>query len=170
MKITKSKQPTREELGWPSVARHGTRTTTDEHGFSREVYFHPGHPGNTIGNPSNADYGRGSMEIKFLLHGPKASVQFVWNTGITPEKTPGRYGDEWMHHAPMGFDLGYHADKAQWSGQLNVGCTYRAKGECYYDGSSLAADEMLDIFLTRGEGAMWQELHDYYISLFEEVD
>lgn len=164
---------TRAERGWPLVAEHGTRTEADADGFSREVIFEPGHAWTTRNNAPSSNYGRGSLRIRFLLHGPRGTVQFLWATGVTPERQmEARVGythEEWMHSAPMGFDVGYHADEPQYGDDEARDCDYRPSGSCYYDGSSLAADEFLEVFLTEGEDAMWAGLHQRYVSWFEAV-
>lgn len=157
------------EQGWPRSAKTGTRSETDRDGFSREVEFEPGHP-LTRGTSPATNYGRSTLSVRFLLHGPKGSVQFVWSTGITPEKT-NREGigfsfSQWMHHAPSGRDLGYHSDIPQYEGQWSSECGYRPNGVCFYDGSGLAGDDMLEVFLTEGEDAMWSGLYKYYVELF----
>ena len=155
------------EQGWPLVAEHGTISEPDSDGFRREVAFEPGHPWNTRGNPPSTNYGRASVRVRFLLHGPRATVQFLWSTGITPERVPGRFGDEWMHSGPNGFDVGYHADEPQYGAQDAFECTYRPSGLCYYDGSGLAGDEFLAVFLALGEDAMWDALRKRYADWFE---
>lgn len=172
----------RAERGWPLSAEHGTRTAEDSGGFSREVVFEPGHP-LTLGTGPSSNYGRGALKIRFLLHGPKGSVQFFWSTGITPERAVERdvfsrasgpfaaghvyEHQEWMHSAPTGFDLGYHSDAPQYDEHDTYECEYRPGGKCYYDGSSLAADRILELFLTQGEDAMWEALRERYNSQFE---
>lgn len=156
---------TRAERGWPLMAASGTRTRVKANGFSREVRFEPGHP-LTPGTGPSSNYGRGSLKIRFLLHGRAASVQFLWSTGVTPERVTerDRWGarHEWMHSAPMAYDLGYHAEAPQWEGHEGYACDMRSSGTCYYDGSSFASDRVLELFLTKGEDAMWDALHGYY--------
>jgi hypothetical protein len=162
-----SRVPEEIRAEWPQTAARGTTSAPDADGFSREVAFEAGHPWNTRGNPPASNYGRASVKVRFLLHGPKGSVQFLWSTGITPESTIGRFGDEWMHTGPSGFDAGYHADEPQYPHQDAFPCTYRPSGQCYYDGSALAGDDMLRVFLTEGEDAMWAALQRRYIEWFE---
>ena len=143
-------------------------------GFRREVVFEAGHP-LTLGDGPSSNYGRGSLKVRFLLHGRVGSVQFLWSTGITPERVTehrtlfGRaYNvEEWMHHPASGFDVGYHADAPQWEGQDSYECSYRPSGRCYYDGSGIAGDKFLEVFLTQGEDAMWAALRDRYTEWFE---
>lgn len=163
--------PAEIRAGWPVAASRGTLAEPDAEGFRREVAFEPGHPWNTRGNPPSSNYGRGTLTVRFLLHGPRGSVQFLWSTGITPEQetlTGFRYErKEWMHSAPSGFDVGYHADEPRYDDQEPFDCDYRPSGKCYYDGSGLAGDDFLRIFLTEGEDAMWSGLRQRYAEWFE---
>lgn len=132
--------------------------------FRTEILIEPGHAIRmTRGDGKN--YGVLSMGIRFLLHGPAATVQFLMWTGLTPEQSSGRYGDEWVHRAPMAVDLGYHADAPQYEGQEEYGhmdCAYRQSGKCFYDGSGLAAEPLLAVALMRGHGGVFRALQSYY--------
>ncbi|QGZ16779.1 hypothetical protein PBI_DEWDROP_132 [Microbacterium phage Dewdrop] len=146
----------------------------------QEIRFEPGH---TIRKTKGdgKDYGIGSMMIRFLLHGPRATVQFVMSTGWVPEKVPvpGYSFSEWHHSAPTGFDVGYHADEPisedmrDWSGGSDGqgrSCEYRPGGKCFYDGSGLAADALLERFMFEGHAAVWEELERYYLEQFHVVE
>lgn len=162
---------TRADRGWPLAATTRIITEPDERGFRREVVFEPGHPWNTRNEPPSRNYGRASVNVRHLIHGPLGSVQFLWSTGVTPERVPveGYRHDEWMHHGASGFDVGYHADAPQYDDQDANDCEYRPSGKCYYDGSGLAGDEFLRIFLTEGEDAMWAGLESRYHEWFSIV-
>lgn len=135
-------------------------------GFRTEILVEPGHAiRETRGDGSN--YGIHSMGIRFLLHGPAATVQFLMWTGLVPELVPGPYGERWRssEFGVMAADLGYHADAAQYDGHEDWGrmkCDYRASGECFYDGSGLAAERLLGIALMDGHGGVFAALQDYY--------
>jgi len=165
----------RREQGWPLNAEHGTVSAPDADGFRREIAFEAGHPWNTKGQPPSKNYGRGALKIRMLLHGPKGSAQFLWSAGVVPEqrKLLTDYGTrqewEWEHSAPMGFDVGYHADEPQYEGQDVFECAYRPSGQCYYDGSGIAGDDFLEIFLTKGEDALWTALMQRYTDWFGEA-
>ncbi|UDL15454.1 hypothetical protein SEA_PEPE25_79 [Microbacterium phage Pepe25] len=144
----------------------------------QEIQFRPGH---TIRRTKGdgKDYGVASMNIAFLLHGPVATIQFVMSTGWTPEKVlvPGYGFTEWSHHAPTGFDLGYHADQPisedmrDWSGGPDGReCDFRPGGRCWYDGSGLQADALLERLMFEGHAAVWSELEAYYRSQFHIVE
>ncbi len=157
---------TRAERGWPLAAERGTISEPDAEGFRREVAFDPGHP-LTLGSGPSSNYGRSSLRVRFLLHGPKGSVQFLWSTGVTPELVPGKYAGKWMHSEPSGYDVGYHADAPHYEHQDSYDCIHRPAGKCYYDGSGIAGDEFLTVFLTEGEDAMWAALRQRYTDWFE---
>jgi hypothetical protein len=132
--------------------------------FRTEILVEPGHAiRRTRGNGS--DYGIGSMKMRFLLHGPLATVQFLFSTGLVPEQVPGDYQAKWWHRDPMGFDVGYHADAPQYEGQEDSGhmdCAYRGSGKCFYDGSGLMAEDFVPILLMDGHGGVFRALQDYY--------
>lgn len=134
-------------------------------GFRAEVLVEPGHAiRRSRGDGSN--YGIHSMGLRFLLHGPLATVQFLAWTGLVPEQVPGRFAPEWMHGAPMAADLGYHADAPQWQSedwpQESMACEHRASGRCFYDGSGLAAEPLLGVMLMDGHGGVFSALQEYY--------
>ncbi|QJD53304.1 hypothetical protein SEA_TEMPO_83 [Microbacterium phage Tempo] len=144
----------------------------------KEIRFEPGHTLRKTKSDGN-DYGIGAMKIRFLLHGPVATIQFLMSTGWVPEKVPvpGWGFTEWHHSAPTGFDLGYHADQPisedmrDWSGGPDGReCDVRPGGRCFYDGSGLAADALLERFMVEGEAAVWSELEAYYRSQFHVVE
>lgn len=60
-------------------------------------------------------------------------------------------------------DLGYHW-KHQTGHQLThiAECEHLGGGECFYDGSTLGALDVLDTFLEFGEDAVWERLEDSY--------
>lgn len=146
----------------------------------REIRFEPGH---TIrkSKGDGKDYGIGAMNIRFLLHGPRATIQFLMSTGWVPEKVPvpGYSFTEWHHSAPNGFDVGYHADEPisedmrEWSGGRDGQgreCDVRPGGRCFYDGSGLAASDLLDRFMVEGDAPVWAELESWYRSEFHVVE
>lgn len=134
-------------------------------GFTTEIQVEPGHAIRTT-KGDGSDYGIHSMGIRFLLHGPDATMQFLMWTGIIPEQVAGRFLPEWRSaSAPMAADLGYHADAPQYEGHADWGhmdCEYRKGGRCFYDGSGLAAEPLLGIALMDGHGGVFEALQSYY--------
>lgn len=57
-------------------------------------------------------------------------------------------------------DVGYHADTPKYD-QDSMECHLRPSGRCFYDGSSLAANELWELFITSGkEDVIWSKLED----------
>ena len=55
-----------------------------------------------------------------------------------------------------GFDVGYHANKPQWENQNPMdNCDLLIEGKCYYDGSSLQADERYKKFIQQKDAFDW---------------
>lgn len=117
------------------------------------------------------NYGIHSMELHFILKGPKGAVQFLVYTGMhLPHVEAELWGKrgEWNPFHPMGADIGYHSPHPVYEGQTAVhsDCQYTG-GECYYDGTSLGADEFMPEFLAGGDSAVWAMLERRYHETFE---
>ena len=136
--------------------------------LERAVIFQPGYLDPRTGPNS---YGRHGMEIKWLLRGPRGATQFLMYTDWVPgqkDRNP-RVADMF----PMAADLGYHARVPQYEGAeewgLHERCEYLT-GRCYYDGSGLQAQPVLDRFIRDGEQAIWDALEDRYAALMTRID
>lgn len=152
--------------------------------FIRELVIHPGYDKR---NPDpKKNYGIHGCTVRFLLHNPRRSrsVQFVAYTDWMPKNVQ----DEHMGKdvdprttaypdvcqvvtgtQPMGADLGYHSNRPMYRGQERMKCDLGKRGWCYYDGSSLAADEVRDTLLAEGSEGVWSMLEKYYIATFGGV-
>ncbi len=117
----------------------------------------------------NKNYGIHGLDVWFILKGPKGAVQFavtfrVYLLHVEIERASWKYAPK-----IMGTDVGYHALTPQYEGQTKRECQYF--GECYYDGSSLRADDWAkEIFAIRGEmpeKEIWRRLREDYSSRFE---
>ena len=132
-------------------------------------------------NPdSSKDYGIGAVRIRFVLKGPKGSVQFLIGTdwylpAIQPEidakdRAWDRANPPIRHRVrPNGWDVGYHSPRPRYKGQnpMDGKCEYVQGGKCYYDGSGLRADEWVkDILLPQGSDGVWKALETEYHVLF----
>ena len=126
------------------------------------VIFEPGYNGRE-GGPYDADYGVHGMQIRFVLRDAKGATQFLMACGWVPGVEGVPIG--LASHYPSGWDLGYHALAPQYEGQGSMGpCDYLSGQECFYDGSSLRSDAVLEAFVREGERAVWralQEEHQY---------
>jgi hypothetical protein len=118
--------------------------------FTREVVF----------TPSTDEK---IMYLVFLLKGSKGAVQFVLMTGWQITKEGGIVSKPL---AFMGADIGYHSYLPHYEGQKMDTCQYLEGGKCYYDGSSLAADQFMPTFLAGGQEVVWEMLEDRYRTTF----
>ena len=140
--------------------------------FRREICWEPGYGHRN--DSQKKQYGCHGLQIRWLLHGSRATVQFLIFTGWLPTwksfggKTP-------VNVLPA--DVGYHADQFGWclrvvlpqyENQQQRDCEYRPGGECYYDGSGLQAEELFKILVCKGEEAVWSYLENYYHHLFTQ--
>jgi hypothetical protein len=119
------------------------------------------------------NYGIGGLRVWFLLKGERGAVQFCCGFGIY---LPHLYLEYAVQHPGSlkpeisGWDVGYHALEPQWEGQSSMGpCDHFGGKPCYYDGSSLRADDWVkDIFVGGKwpEEKLWAMLEAEYIDRF----
>lgn len=140
--------------------------------FRQEIQWRPGFDHRENVNPNMRQYGQHGMEIRWLLHGPNATIQFLLMTPWVPTLKPfTSFGQEVWYRAMFGVmpaDLGYHADHQQYEDQpLMENCDVR-KPECgcFYDGSGLQADALFRVLIVNGEEAVWLYMRNYYESRF----
>lgn len=133
-------------------------------------------------NPS-VNYGIGAMRLWFILIGPKGAVQWQigtnWYCKLAQEhlrSLPDRLNDAaenslgGSRYQPQAWDLGYHAREPQYESQTAVRDECHVLGgPCYYDGSSLNAEYLIDGFLEGGDRFLWPALEEYYRHTFEEA-
>lgn len=133
-------------------------------------YDHCAHPEACGGG----GHGRHGMNMRFVLIGPKGAVQWLvymtnWYPGNVsiigdiPSTEPiscvpahTRIGDG------MAADLGYHSPVEHYDDQGQNACEFLPDGYCFYDGSGLNAQPILEAFLSHGPAAVWAALGRYY--------
>ena len=117
------------------------------------------------------NYGIGSMSIKFLLKGELGTVQFYILSGWYLRHVRKEYKNHPGFADPMGADVGYHSPKPIYDNQSpsEDSCLYLDGKPCYYDGSGLAADDLFNKFIAEGIDVVWNELEEYYASIFGEL-
>ena len=125
--------------------------------FRREIQWQPGYDHRN--NPEKNQYGCHGLQVRWLLHGPKATMQFVFMTPWLP--TWEAHKDQ-MPFDVLPSDIGRHADEPQYEGEESRKCDCRRSGKCYYDGSSLMADDAFKLLLTEGEESVWKYLEERY--------
>lgn len=119
------------------------------------------------------NYGIHGVEMRMVLRGPLGATQFLLYTGwMLPHVTE----ETWEKHAhdpyrlrlftkPNPADRGYHWLTPQYEGAEMRDCDLLPGGKCYYDGSSLNADETFQLLLTEGDAGVWKDLEDFYNQL-----
>ena len=138
--------------------------------FERRVECSPGHWHRDEGK---TDYGIGSVRMWFYLIGPKGAVQWQIGTEWYPPKareglmSGGRWADRERMMKPTGWDLGYHSPRPMYEDQTLHGKCSVIGGECFYDGSGLNADLLIEGFIAGGTDWLWPKLEEYYRHTFE---
>ena len=117
------------------------------------------------------NYGVGAMTIRFVLIGSKGAVQFVIGTEWYPvevqRRMKGKLPRVWDVQ-PNGWDVGYHSREPVYKDHDSMGtCSYLDDVPCYYDGSSLQAQDWVPDFITGGTTWLWSRLEEYYKAKFE---
>lgn len=161
----------RREQAWRDsllTERHGDL----ERCIAFEVgYDHRAFPPEACGGGGHGQHG---MTMRWMLIGPRGAVQWVCSM---PNWVPGNvvYGSvnaESFSLVPAHIedghatDLGYHSPVPQYAGQDTRECHILPEGSCYYDGSGLNAEPVLEAFLAHGPQAVWATLASYYGELF----
>jgi hypothetical protein len=124
----------------------------------------------------HTNYGVGGVEIRFVLKGEKGAIQFLIGTDWYPPHVQEEQRDKMYHidsrfHSiqPSGWDVGYHSPVPLYEGQDNImdDCPYLDGKPCYYDGSSLRADEWVkNILLKEGSDGIWKAMEEDYAERF----
>lgn len=140
------------------------KSNLTEADFDREIVFTPAWDRRDP-DPSK-NYGIGSVEVRFYLRGPKGIVQFAFCTGwLLDDVERGMMNDGRAQiNKPYAFDLGYHAIEPQHEEHEPMECDLMPSGECYYDGSGLAANETFSRFKEKGSKWLWEKLLETYWS------
>lgn len=119
-------------------------------------------------NP-NKNYGVHSAELRMYVVGSRGAIQFVLYTGWHLPHVQEKF-DEIFPEAskPLPADLGYHSIAPHYDGHEKYPCDILSCGECYYDGSGLAAQGVFDILVEKGLDAVWERLEQEYIRIFTD--
>jgi len=140
-------------------------------GLIREVFARPAFD-KRHSDPSK-NYGIHGVDLRFYLKGPAGAIQFVVYTNwhlphVQSEMDAKPLNDfPYMFHKPMAADIGYHARVPQYEDQpmMEADCSVIG-GPCYYDGSSLQAEGVFEIFVCGGTDALWEEMEQRYCNRF----
>ena len=126
------------------------------------------------------NYGISSCRISFILKKDDKAVQFMFGTDWYLPETIAEYkriGNK--NKTPpcnlrgendcgvSGWDVGYHSPIPMYEGQEKRSCNI-LEGECFYDGSSLRADENKEILIREGSEGVWKFLEKEWNMKFGE--
>lgn len=138
----------------------------------RIVQFLPAYDKRNI--DPNKNYGIHGVTLRMILKGNEGAVQFLlftnWQLPHVQEEMDGRIPSHdfpYLHHKPLPADLGYHSSRPMYEGQtkMNGKCDVLG-GECYYDGSGVAAERIFHVLCAEGDAGVWRELGKYYNEIF----
>ena len=138
-------------------------------GFERIVRVTPSY--DLRSDEPSKNYGIGSCVIYFVLKGTLGAVQFAigtdWFVPSARKHLKGKvaYTEE---HKPIGWDVGYHSPIPTYKDEEPMDCDYIEGGKCYYDGSSLRAEDWVEDFIAGGTGRLWPRLMQEYERCFGE--
>lgn len=122
----------------------------------------------------NTKYGIHGVELTFIVKGDKGAVQLKFGTDWYLKSVQDRQGARMLSSPygnllqPHGYDIGYHSKVPMYDGQepLTEECPVIG-GRCFYDGSSLNADEWIEPFMAGGTEWLWPKLEQYYAFIFD---
>jgi len=140
----------------------------DVNGYVRQLTITP--PFDRRHPDPKKNYGIGGMTLHCLVIKDKKAVQFL---AYLPVHLPEVTDELWNKHGTynsfkgMGADVGYHSPTPMFDDQepMKEKCPYIGCA-CYYDGSSLRADEWYKVFLREGLGRIWEMLEADWIERF----
>lgn len=98
--------------------------------------------------------GSSEITLAWYLHSETATAQF---TVFLFSPTRNSFMEYSMK--TLAADLGYHSDKPKYGGQGSMPCSLRSSGSCFYDGTSLGAQDVWNEFLAaKDEEVIWKAL------------
>ncbi len=136
--------------------------------FERRVIFEPAY------NRVDEGYGIHGMNMRMGIIGPLGAVVFTvftnWHLrSVLQAPRPAlTMTDVEMLFQPMGADVGCHWSTPMYEGQdddyTHENCEWLGDGRfCWYDGSGLAASELMPKFIEQGDGIVWETLEGWYV-------
>ncbi len=145
--------------------------------MKHEVFFERGHnciefkcvcDSPTCVPDEGGSHGLSGMMIRFVVSDEAGAVQFLLGTPFVPSNSIPIMQN--TKHSWMPCDLGYHSRVPRYEGQTvsSESCKFLGGDPCYYDGSSLYADDAYMTLANAGESALWEFLEQYYSCTFED--
>ena len=139
--------------------------------FERIVKF--GMPFDKRSDIPRKNYGISAMRIIFILKGRHGAVQVIMSTSLYTKNVALEHFNKNSDYISKQstfdcWDVGFHSKKKP--SYMNKSDQQRCNilGKCYYDGSSLRGrdDKVAEMFLEKGEEAIWKYLEKYYYEVF----
>ena len=136
--------------------------------FKREVRFYPAFDKRHSDPKKNS--GIHGVNLTFYLHGSKGVIQFVIYTNwhlphvqAELDARPPYSNNPYLYHSPIPADIGYHSPTPRYEGHtpMKDDCSILG-GKCYYDGSTLMAEDVFKVLVEGGDEALWKELEERY--------
>ena len=132
-------------------------------GMERRIEFSPAY------DERKRDCGVHGAELRFYLVGPEGAVQFIvytnWHLPQVQRDMDTRQDVQFPHlfHKPQPADIGCHSRKPMYEGQTmcRENC-HLLHAPCYYDGSSLQAEDVFRILVEKGSDGVWAEMARRY--------
>lgn len=130
--------------------------------YAREIRFHPAYD-KTNTDPSK-NYGIHCVNMEFILTGKKGVIVLLIFTGW--ELLQNRPKDGKTLIRPRAASLTYHSKRPfKGSDGPISGCPYLDGKPCYSN-STFCVEEIFDLFVEKGEEAVWEVLEGRYRSTF----
>lgn len=129
--------------------------------FDRPAFDYILHPTEDRGK----EYGRGSVEMRFILKGPECAITWGIITGWNlPETNEALKAEEFQDvMKPMGTAVCIHSatNNRDYYGDP-IPCDVLDQGECYGDCGYIAGSEFFDVLVREGEEALWAKMQEWY--------
>ncbi len=145
--------------------------------MKHEIQFEPGHDcirfecfrGNADcapGQGGSRSHSVRGVNIRWLVIGDKGAIQFLLCTGWLPEPELSLDTNRTSFVFPA--NIGYHAREPQYDGEKvgDENCDV-LNDPCYYNVSSLNAEEPFRVLCNEGGDALWDYLEAVYSHIFE---
>jgi len=112
------------------------------------------------------NYGIHGCELCFFLIKDNRAIQFIIYTDFHLSHVREEMREK-PHWGSMGADVGYHSPEPMYDGQNAMGkdC-HLIEGPCYYDGSSLQAEDMFNLLCEKGSDEVWKEMEKNWNDFF----
>lgn len=120
------------------------------------------------------NYGVSSALILFILKGRMGAIQFVISTNwfVPTAREQLRQFEHTLENnskmRPEAWDVGYHSPKPMYEGHtpMDQECDLVEDGKCYYEGTTLYAEEWIEDFVAGGTEWLWPRMEEEYHARF----